>query len=142
MQHEAVRGILRDAVDVTKEVPPELRSIAFAKVFELLTNGASIREGDSSASKSPERSKRKEALGKGARRSRNGFGPKQVVIQALENGFFDQPKTIESLAQHLKQDFALTFVSARLATALARLVRDGQLRRKQNQEGRYEYQRI
>jgi hypothetical protein len=142
MQHERVREILRDAVDVTKEVPSELRSIAFTKVFELLTNGGSIREEDSSASKSPERSKKKEPLGKGVRRPRNGLGPKQVVIQSLENSFFDQPKTIESLAQHLKQDFALTFVSARLATALARLVRDGQLRRKQNQEGRYEYQKI
>jgi hypothetical protein len=147
MQHETVREILREAVEVTKELPAELRSVAFDKVLDLLASGVSTQEEGSPTSKAPEtprdeQPKKKEALAKTARKSRNGTGPKPATLQALESGFFDQPQTIETLARHLKQDLVLTFTSQLLGTVLARLVREGRLGRKQNQEGRYEYYKI
>jgi hypothetical protein len=145
MQQEVVREILRDAIDVTKELPSELRSVAFGRVLDLLSDSFSAQRAEAGASKAPDRVRerpKKEALGKPVRRSRNGSGPKQATVHAIENGFFDQPQTIETLAQHLKQDLVLTFNSQLLGTALARLVRDGRLGRKQNKEGRYEYHKI
>jgi len=142
MQQEVVREILRDAIDVTKELPPELRPVAFGRVLDLLSDSFSPQRAEAGAPKALEKVRErstKEALGKPVRRSRSGIGPKQGTLQALESGFFDQPQTLETLAQHLKQDFALTFTVQLLGTVLTRLVRDGRLKREQNAEGRYAY---
>lgn len=142
MQQEVVREILRDAIDVTKELPAELRPVAFGRVLDLLSDSFSQKPAEGGAPKAPEKlgeRSKKDALGKPVRRSRGGIGPKQATLQALENGFFDQPQTLETLAQHLKQDFALTFTLQVLGTVLMRLVREGRLRREQNGESRYAY---
>ncbi len=142
MQQEAVREILRDAIDVTKELPAELRPVAFGRVLDLLSDSFSPQRVEAATPKAPEKVRdrfKREALGKPARRSRGGIGPKQATLQALESGFFDQAQTLETLAQHLKQDFALTFTLQVLGTVLMRLVREGRLKREQNGEGRYAY---
>jgi hypothetical protein len=137
---ESVRQILRETIEVVKEAPEGLQMIAFPKVFDFLAGS----QGEALRSDGHRGSARKKEIAapNTTRRSRSIAGPKQATAQALEDGFFDQPQTMESLAVHMKQDLALTFARKHLATALARLVRDGRLRRKQNAEGHYEYQRI
>jgi hypothetical protein len=142
MQSElSVRQILREAIEVTKEAPEGLQLIAFPKIFDFLA-GSQTQAVQAPGFHSRPRRQDGVALGNTERRSRSGIGPKQATIQVLEAGFFDQPKTIEAIAQHLRQDLVLTFTSKLLATTLGRLVREGLLRRKQNSEGKYEYQKI
>jgi hypothetical protein len=139
---ESVRQILKEAIEITKEVPEGLQMIAFPKIFDFLAGSQAkgMRTGGfhAHADSRPEDLTHE----KTARRTRSGNGPKQTTAQAVEDGFFDQPQTIETLAQHLKQDLAVRFERKHLATALARLVRDGRLRRKQNEDGKYAYQKI
>jgi hypothetical protein len=141
-RQESVREILREAIEVTKEAPEGLQAIAFPRIFDLLAESQAKGMRTVGVGAHPDSRREELTAEKTVRRSRSGNGPKQTTARAVEEGFFDQPQTLETLAQHLKQDRAVTFEGKHLATALARLVRDGRLRRRPNDDGKYAYQKI
>jgi hypothetical protein len=65
-----------------------------------------------------------------------------VIARSIADGFFDLRRTQEALSRHLKDNYATTIDDRMLATALARAVRRGELRRRQSEQGVYEYERV
>lgn len=69
----------------------------------------------------------------------NGSGPKGIMMQLIQEGFFASPKTIGELRDHIKHKKGHTYETAELSTPLVRLVRDGVLDRTTNPENQYVY---
>lgn len=88
------------------------------------------------------RKKTKEKLsteGKPRSKRSNGSGPKGIMMQLIQEGFFASPKTIGELRDHIKHKKGHTYETAELSTPLVRLVRDGVLDRTTNPENQYVY---
>lgn len=142
-----VSEVLSEALALTEGVPEGMRRAAFEKVFDLLAArvvgvGSSdahvIDFGASGPNLEPREKPRDRRTGSSARAKE---GPKHAVDSLIDSGYFDEARTLDDLAIHLKHECALVFERRHLATALAREVRDGRLRRVKNSEGKYEYQR-
>ncbi len=136
--HEDLRQIVSEALSVVSELPVALQPVAFGKAFEYLATehcGSTLRTGidqKSSLGMSPRN---------GAKRARSATGPKQLCQQLLDRGFFDELRPIEAVVDNLKLNHARVVESKDIATSVARLVREGKLRREKNSEGKYAYQR-
>lgn len=80
-----------------------------------------------------------ESSKKTKKRSTSRPGPKAMVEQLIEDGFFAQGKIIGDVIGHASQNMGHTYKVNDLAPAFVRLVRQQKLSRKQNQDGQYEY---
>jgi hypothetical protein len=134
-----LKGIVSEALVVVSDLPEGLQPVAFAKSFDYLTavRRRGLEIGVAARAESPERSIRS-----GAKKTRSSTGPKHLCERLLDQAFFDQLRTIEEVVEHLKLGHARVVESKHIATALARLIREGKLRREQNPDGRYAYQRV
>lgn len=71
--------------------------------------------------------------------SRAKIGPKMAIRQMLEADEFGQTETVESIRTHLSTNYGRSFEAKHIANALLRLLRDGAVGRKLNDEGVYQY---
>jgi len=67
-------------------------------------------------------------------------GPKAVIENLIQAGFFKNAKTISDIQDHLQMKLGHLYKPTDLSPALTRLLRDGQLDRDRNESGKYEYQ--
>lgn len=66
-------------------------------------------------------------------------GPKAVLGQLLNGGFFRSARTISEIQEELQHRRGHAYSVQELAPALVRSIRDGSLSRERNSEGQYEY---
>jgi hypothetical protein len=72
------------------------------------------------------------------RRSRRR-GPKTILSELIDEGFFSQPRTISDAQEQLRHKKGVRFTLQDLSPAFVRLLRDGRLDRDRNESGQYEY---
>jgi hypothetical protein len=72
---------------------------------------------------------------KGSRRP----GGKAMLDRLLAEGFFKTPRTIKQIVDHCEQHFASKYKQSDFSGPLARLTRDGKLKRTKNADKQYEY---
>lgn len=68
-------------------------------------------------------------------------GAVALLSQLVETPFFDKPKTIKDIIDHIKLNHARTFKANEFSGKLARLVRSKGLVRKKNADKQYEYKK-
>jgi hypothetical protein len=73
------------------------------------------------------------------RKSTGRPGPKRVVSQLIDEGFFKDAKTIGDIISHLEKARGRSYKMTDLSPALVRLLRDERLERDKNIDGQYEY---
>lgn len=72
---------------------------------------------------------------RGARRR----GPKTVVGELIDEGFFRQPKTMAETQEQLRHKKGMRYTLQDLSPTFVRLLREGRLDRDRNDSGQYEY---
>jgi len=77
---------------------------------------------------------RAEAARAGRRR-----GPKTVVGELIDEGFFKEPRTIGEAQEQLRHKKGVRYTLQDLSPAFVRLLREGRLDRDRNASGQYEY---
>ena len=68
-----------------------------------------------------------------------GQGAYATLDKLIEEGFFNDPKTIGDIVKHCEHNLARKFKSSDFSGRLGRLVRDGALAREKNSDNQYEY---
>lgn len=68
-----------------------------------------------------------------------GRGARAALNRLVTEGFFGKPQTIRSLVEHCEVNLASKYKQSDFSGSLARLVRDGTLRRTKNSDNQYEY---
>jgi hypothetical protein len=94
------------------------------------------------AAKRTKATKRADGAGEtSAKKNRGGSGSGAVATlgQLVVAGFFKKPQTINDIIEHCKHNLARTFKANEFSGKLGRLVRSGELSRKKNADGQYEY---
>lgn len=66
-------------------------------------------------------------------------GPKQILEKLIAERFFDSPRDIAQMIDHIRHRHARTYKATDLSPALTRLRRDDRLDRTKNDKGVYEY---
>jgi hypothetical protein len=66
-------------------------------------------------------------------------GPKRIIGELIDGGFFNEPKLIRDVIAHLQDTRGRKYKATDLSPALVRLLRDGRLERAKNSDGQYEY---
>jgi len=66
-------------------------------------------------------------------------GGKAMLDRLLGEGFFKKPKTINQLVEHCEHNLAFKYKQSDFSGPLARLTRDGRLKRTKNTDNQYEY---
>lgn len=72
------------------------------------------------------------------RRSRRR-GPKTMLSELIDEGFFSQSRTISDAQQQLRHKKGVRFTLQDLSPAFVRLLREGRFDRDRNESGQYEY---
>jgi hypothetical protein len=74
-------------------------------------------------------------------RARSGRrrGPKTVVGELIDEGFFGQPKTMAETQEQLRHKKGMRYTLQDLSPTFVRLLREGRLDRDRNDSGQYEY---
>ena len=70
----------------------------------------------------------------------SGQGAVAVLGKLVEEGFFSKPKSIGDIIEHCDLNLARKFKANEFSGKLARLAREGSLKRTKNSEKQYEYQ--
>ena len=68
-------------------------------------------------------------------------GPKQMIDALIEEGFFDHPKAIKDILEHMRKK-GYMYRSVDVSPALIRTVRSEKLSRDLNKDGQYAYQKL
>ena len=111
---------------------PELRRVAFEKILEsLLAGGSTSARKKKTSKKTSKKANAKKAATKSAPR---GKGPKARLLELIDDGFFDDQRTLTDVKSELAdRGFHIPVTS--LSTPLMRLTRDKKLRRQQQSSG-------
>lgn len=109
---------------------PELRRVAFEKILESLL-GRGSASSPKKASKKTSKKTAKKATAKSAPR---GKGPKARLLELIDDGFFDEQRTLADVKAELAdRGFHIPVTS--LSSPLMRLTRDKKLRRQKQSTG-------
>jgi hypothetical protein len=73
--------------------------------------------------------------------SRSRPGPRAALNQLLNDGYFDSPRRIAEIQQHLVHSRAHKYKVSELSPTLVRMIRDQVLDRNRASDGQYEYKR-
>jgi len=119
------------------------------RILDLIFQGAEVsleeEEKSSDLGKAKKRKKTKEkskttkktAGKKTARKGRKG--PSSILDELIEDGFFNQPKTIKEIIVHCSSQKARILKANELSPTLGRFVRNKKLKRNKNSDGQYQY---
>lgn len=77
--------------------------------------------------------------GNSKRRSGGRPGPKKMLSDLIDKGFFASPRIISAIIGHVEETRGRSYTAQELSPALVRLLRDGRLGRAKNGDGQYEY---
>jgi len=68
-------------------------------------------------------------------------GPGYYLSQLIDEGYFDKPRQINSIVEHLKTNNAITYKTSDLSTPLRRLIQSKKLKRTKNADKQFEYEK-
>jgi hypothetical protein len=97
------------------------------------------RKGKSSSKKSASRGSKSQPSSKKTRASGGRPGPKKMLEDLIQEGFFASPQTIRTTIEYVRDHKGHVYGAADFGVSLARLLRAGQLTRSRNTENQYEY---
>lgn len=151
-EDEHLKQVFKRAADIASSVPAALRQAAFNRALDTLLPkplGDPLKEPESkrgrkgSRRKVPKRADAAAQPGKKpiARRSSGRLGPKAALEELLQASFWNQPRTIGQLREHLRTIRGHNYKVQELSPALGRLLRDEKIERAKNKESQYEYKR-
>lgn len=139
MNTEILKSVLEEASALTSSLPEGIQPAAFAKAFDVLLEQ---RSGANRRSKPMPKQTSLKQYGSGVRnsalRSRRA-GPKFVLGQLLESGYFAARRTLPEIQAYLKDSHGHDYGSNELSISLLRLIRDARLKREKHLAGQYEY---
>lgn len=69
----------------------------------------------------------------------SGQGPVATLAKLAEGDFFDTPQSMKSIIEHCEVNLARKIKQSDISGKLARMVREGILKRAKNIDGQYEY---
>jgi hypothetical protein len=69
----------------------------------------------------------------------NGQGPVSTLVQLAEGVFFDNPQSIKSIIEHCEVNLARKIKQSDISGRLAKMVKEGTLKRVKNSDGQFEY---
>lgn len=101
------------------------------------TNGRTKKRGSKAPAKKAPDNGPSEKQKKGA----GGKGANATLTNLLAGEFFNSHKTIGDIIAHAKLNLAREFRANEFSGKLARLIRSGELTRKKNADGQYEYKK-
>jgi hypothetical protein len=142
-REELAREIVGRALGVVDEVPAGLRAAAFCKTFDFLADGDEPEQPPPGSVLNRRRHPTVQDRGEGASstKSRSSSGPKGLAERLLESGFFDEARSVEAVAGHMRLNYARTYLSKDVSKTLIRLVQEGKLRREKNADGKLLYKK-
>ena len=100
-------------------------------------NGRANKRGSKTPAKKAAEGSPSEKPKKGA----GGKGANATLTNLLAGEFFNKHKTIGDIIDHSKLNLARDFKANEFSGKLARLIRSGELTRKKNADGQYEYKK-
>jgi hypothetical protein len=72
-------------------------------------------------------------------RAVNGEGPVSTLAKLTEGAFFDQPQSIKSIIEYCEVNLSKKIKQSDISGRLAKMVKEGTLKREKNLSGQYEY---
>jgi hypothetical protein len=140
---EEVKNQLKELSEVINSFTSEAVQL---RIIDLVFNAQQKRAPDITAHE-PERisprPKRKRIKSKirslPTDRTANGEGPVSTLAKLTESPFFEQPQSIRSIIEHCEINFAKKIRQSDISGKLAKMVKEGTLKREKNAEGQYEY---
>ncbi|MGJ0515203.1 MAG: hypothetical protein ACR65O_05555 [Methylomicrobium sp.] len=72
-------------------------------------------------------------------RAANGEGPVSTLAKLTESAFFDQPQSIKSIIEYCEVNLSKKIKQSDISGRLAKMVKEGTLKREKNLSGQYEY---
>jgi hypothetical protein len=139
----SLKEVFKQAADLVKDVPADLRAAAFQRAVDELLGGG--RRAPSKRRKKLSGRKRK-TTGAGSdekkekkKRASRRLGPKAVLEELISEDFFKTPKSLGEALDHIRKSKAYQFRPNELSPALVRLVREKKLTRDRTESGQYEY---
>jgi hypothetical protein len=150
--HQAIRQALNGAGNYVDYVP----QTTGAAIYRLMgpgekyldAGGANIHGGPKVEGTKPKPKRRRGTTKKPNRsskgedapsRKRSGKGPKSMIEELIDGGFFASPKGISDIQQQLRNKRGVTFKATDLSPALVRLLRQKSLDRERNDSNQFEY---
>jgi mRNA-degrading endonuclease HigB of HigAB toxin-antitoxin module len=129
-----------------EQVQLRLIEIIFNKEFT--ENKAEIKTAYNNKIRETTKTRRKEqrknsqpSLKKIDKKSPSRKGPVHYLSQLIDEGYFDQPRQINAIVKHLKDDKAKNYKSNDLSTGLRRLLNAKKIKRNKISEKQYEYEK-
>jgi hypothetical protein len=128
---EAYLAKLRSGTIATANPRPAKKAVAKTK-----QRSSAVSESNGGGTARPNVRDHKNTSG---RKASGRPGPKAVLGQLLQAGFFKSPRTIATIQEELQHRRGHTYSVQELSPALVRSVRDQSLTRERNESGQYEY---
>ncbi|MBL1264165.1 hypothetical protein [Candidatus Methylomicrobium oryzae] len=141
---EEVKNQLKELSEVINSFTSEAVQL---RIIDLVFNAQQKKAPDITAQEpeyiSPSRSKRKRIKSKvrslPTDRAANGEGPVSILAKLTTSAFFEQPQSIRSIIEYCEVNFAKKIKQSDISGKLAKMVKEGTLKREKNAEGQYEY---
>jgi hypothetical protein len=73
------------------------------------------------------------------RRSASRPGPKEAIQGLIDSGYFGSPRLLGNIRDELRDRRGLSYKSTDLSPVMVRLLREGRLKRRRNEDAQYEY---
>ncbi len=144
-----LKKIFAEAAEIAKVVPESMQEAAFHRAVEALLGGKDappVKPAPPSPAAPPRKQARatkpaskKPGLATAPKRSGRP-GPKQLLEQLHQSGFFAQARTMGGILKHIDTQLGYRYKATDLSPALVRVLRDGKLKRTKDENGQYEYQ--
>jgi len=119
------------------------------RIIELLLGDSNLelpREDQKTRKKVTRKSSKKEKAPKETNSNKNaspkaqaGTGPVATITKLYNDDFFNKPKTLKDIIEHCDINLARRIKQRDISGKLARMVRNGELKREKNADGQYEY---
>jgi len=127
---------LEDQVSLIKD--PVLKKAAFEKLLDKIVNvNKKDKVGSTKRSKRTNTEhKKKKPASKGTR-----LGPKAMLAQLLDQGFFDKPRLVMDIPAYIKHKTGHVYSQDELSISLTRMLRGSLLIREKTEKGPYEWKK-
>lgn len=147
---DEIKGQLKELASIINAFKSEAVQL---RIAELIFQGAEVGTEEEETTGKPQEKvpKQKEAkkkakktkmtVGKKKVSKKGRPGPAKILYELIEEGFFNEPKTINEIISHCSSQKARILKANELSPPLARFVRDKKLKRDKNPDGQYQYEK-
>jgi hypothetical protein len=150
MDEKQLKALFERASKIAESVPQSMQEAAFNRALNLLLKEQEFEPDEQPDKKptghaKPQGRKHRPKTGQAEKvrftpKAQSGRpGPKAVLQELVNGGFFKSPKTIGDIQSHLAKKKGQHYKTTELSPTLLRLIRDEVLDRDENKNGQYEY---